>query len=622
MNIKLMINHDMISHTNSVVSSSTVDINYYSGWDDFRDLAIYNTDKYSLLNPVFGTQNSAGSDSYSFWAYGFPAVYFEEHDFSPYYHSPSDIIDNYSMAYCTEVIKASCATLISASVVPARIENFNIVDVGDGTSLLLNWSPSIESDVSGYHIYLGTTSGIYDTVYTSTDTSLVIDNLTDELPYYIGIAAFDLDMFESIIVEKTAAPRTIPLEPSFVQARAQWQSVELTWAPNLEFDLAGYNIYRSTDTTEAPIKLNQSLIVDTSFTDTSPENTIYYYYVITAIDQSQNESIASDVVRSRGVSLDGGILVVDETRDDTGAILRPTDEEVDVFYSSVLERFHRENFDVIERGGVDLSDLGAYSTIIWHGDDRFDFSVPREKQADIQKYLEYGGNFIYSGYTPCSAFESDIQYPSDFSTGDFLYDFFKIQHAENKFGSRFIGAIPAVEDFQPIYVDSSKAPENTNYHLPSIEGITAAPGSMEIYYYDTYFDTSMAAGSMKNQSVGVAYFGEDYQSVILSFPLYIMQLDQARELMRYVLNEKFNEPLSLRDKDELIVSEFRLLQNFPNPFNPTTIINYELPITNYTELNIYNLLGQRVATLVSEKQEAGQHQVEWDASGFSSGDMR
>jgi len=68
-----------------------------------------------------------------------------------------------------------------------------------------------------------------------------------------------------------------------------------------------------------------------------------------------------------------------------------------------------------------------------------------------------------------------------------------------------------------------------------------------------------------------------------------------------------------------IPQEFSLQQNFPNPFNPTTKINYQLPITNYVELSIYNLLGQKIATLVSEKQKDGYHQVQWDASRFSSG---
>jgi hypothetical protein len=64
---------------------------------------------------------------------------------------------------------------------------------------------------------------------------------------------------------------------------------------------------------------------------------------------------------------------------------------------------------------------------------------------------------------------------------------------------------------------------------------------------------------------------------------------------------------------------FSLSQNYPNPFNPITIINYELPITNYVELSIYNLLGQKVTTVVSERQKAGHYQVQWDAQDFGSG---
>jgi hypothetical protein len=68
-----------------------------------------------------------------------------------------------------------------------------------------------------------------------------------------------------------------------------------------------------------------------------------------------------------------------------------------------------------------------------------------------------------------------------------------------------------------------------------------------------------------------------------------------------------------------LASKFELGNAFPNPFNPKTIINYELPITNFVDLSIYNSLGQKVVTLISEKQDSGQYQVEWDATGFASG---
>ena len=79
-------------------------------------------------------------------------------------------------------------------------------------------------------------------------------------------------------------------------------------------------------------------------------------------------------------------------------------------------------------------------------------------------------------------------------------------------------------------------------------------------------------------------------------------------------------PISATPNDRIVEPEaFYLDQNYPNPFNPKTTINYELPTTNYVELSIYSLLGQKVATLVSQEQKAGYHQVEWNASGFASG---
>jgi hypothetical protein len=75
---------------------------------------------------------------------------------------------------------------------------------------------------------------------------------------------------------------------------------------------------------------------------------------------------------------------------------------------------------------------------------------------------------------------------------------------------------------------------------------------------------------------------------------------------------------NLRDNPRK-VHQYVLKQNYPNPFNPKTIINYELRSTNNVDLIIYNVLGQKVVTLVSEKQSAGKYSVEWDASNYSSG---
>jgi len=77
-------------------------------------------------------------------------------------------------------------------------------------------------------------------------------------------------------------------------------------------------------------------------------------------------------------------------------------------------------------------------------------------------------------------------------------------------------------------------------------------------------------------------------------------------------------PLSITSDDQNPKTTY-LANNYPNPFNPTTIINYELPTTLIVELTIYNSLGQWVATLVNMEQRTGLHQIEWDASEYASG---
>jgi hypothetical protein len=68
-----------------------------------------------------------------------------------------------------------------------------------------------------------------------------------------------------------------------------------------------------------------------------------------------------------------------------------------------------------------------------------------------------------------------------------------------------------------------------------------------------------------------------------------------------------------------IPGQFALAQNFPNPFNPSTIIRYGLPARSRVKLTVFNTLGQQVRALVNESQEAGSYEVRFDATGLASG---
>jgi len=619
MNIKIMINHDMISHTYYAAQQSEVDINWYSGYEYLSDLAFYCVENYSVLTPSSGSPNSSGSDSHSFWQRGFPSVYFEESNFSPFYHSPADTIGNYNMEYCAEVIKASCATLLMNIVIPTMVQNYDLVDAGTGNSLVLMWSPNQSPDFDSYKIYFGTESGVYDSVFTTTDTLFVLDNLSEGNLYYAGVSVLDQDGFESLIVERSEMPLEIPLPPDQFTATPMWHQVELSWLNNKEYDFYGYNIYRSEIEGQPGEKLNQTIYQDTVYADNSASNGIYYFYTVKAVDSLLNESTNNTTLRSRVVSMDGGILIVDETADGNGSPMNPTDQEVDDFYSDLLNSFESEQYDIADEGFIGLADLGAFSTVLWHGNDISDLSAPFEFKEEIIKYLNFGGNFIYTGYRPSKAFENVVGLNGAFSNGDFIFDYLKIEETRSTIFALFNGAIENATGYNYNFVDSMKTLASNNYHLKNVEKIKPNNQAIAIYSYGTNFDSTSLQGILKGEPIGVEYIGSDFKTVTLSFPLYYMNKTHAKSLIEFILTDKFEEVMPVDEPFAEIPSSYNLFQNYPNPFNPATTIRYALPEDGFVKLVVYNMLGEEVTAIVNTQQKAGNYEVSFNAGNLSSG---
>lgn len=76
--------------------------------------------------------------------------------------------------------------------------------------------------------------------------------------------------------------------------------------------------------------------------------------------------------------------------------------------------------------------------------------------------------------------------------------------------------------------------------------------------------------------------------------------------------EVLGGPVGVAENTDALPKAFKLHQNYPNPFNPTTRISYELPRATQVSVVIYDLLGQRVRTLVDSKKTAGVHMIEWN----------
>jgi len=73
------------------------------------------------------------------------------------------------------------------------------------------------------------------------------------------------------------------------------------------------------------------------------------------------------------------------------------------------------------------------------------------------------------------------------------------------------------------------------------------------------------------------------------------------------------------DGKENVPLVYALYDNYPNPFNPTTVIEYQLAAVGDVTLKVYDVLGREVKILVNERQNAGTHTVKFDGSSLSSG---
>ena len=94
------------------------------------------------------------------------------------------------------------------------------------------------------------------------------------------------------------------------------------------------------------------------------------------------------------------------------------------------------------------------------------------------------------------------------------------------------------------------------------------------------------------------------------------KLESGDEII--ITNESINK-LLVQFSNSVTLNEFSLSQNYPNPFNPSTKIKFAIPQESNVELNIYNVLGELVVTLVNKHLNSGYHEYEFNASNLSSG---
>ncbi|MBD3168337.1 MAG: T9SS type A sorting domain-containing protein [candidate division Zixibacteria bacterium] len=157
-------------------------------------------------------------------------------------------------------------------------------------------------------------------------------------------------------------------------------------------------------------------------------------------------------------------------------------------------------------------------------------------------------------------------------------------------GVRKAGAFMQLYNFQNIPI----APGITlSSHLVQSVPVTAQPGVYEYVAFCGDFNSWAVCDSAS------------FEFTVTGAPL-------ANGAIGWLLDGQWGEGTNMPD-------DYNLLANYPNPFNATTTIAFELPEACDVNLNIYNLAGRKVATLIDGFKDSGFHNISWDASQYSSG---
>jgi len=626
MDIRLMTNLDVISYPHDEVWDIRIMVD--STAVPFAEIAAEVAVQYTDLIPEIDAVANPGfwqfADGSPFYDLGYSVMVAMEPFISPHIHHCTDVVENISIPYLTDVTEMVAASILIFSRMPEAPSGFNAVNTGDGTSLYLSWDPNEEADLAGYRIYWGTQPAVYDSVRTVMTTGDTLENLVEGETYYFALSAFDTGDYESFLTEEveiTASSR--PATPTGVTSISLSNEILLTWDPNQsELDLAGYRVYRWRED-EPSDTVMVAFVPDptTTFSDNSAEPHILYGYHLTAVDTQHppSESNPSAAVFGRLATHDMGLLVVDNTADGYGGPFAPTDEAVDDFYARILEGYHiSASWDVKDSLAAGRSlmdyDTGIYSTVVWHTDIRGAAPAVTDTTT-MRKYLVGDGNLWLSGWKILAFLTGRGEAYYIFGEDGFVPHYVGIDSAKTTaVGDQdFIGAESLVEDFPSVQVDPGKVfPIGALYDMEIL--LPPFEGTYPVY---SYTSSDSAASEYHGLPVAVADSSAGYDFVMTDFPLYFMDEVGARLLARAAM-ELLGEPVSIAGVEIVatLPRVYALSQNYPNPFNPMTTIGYAIPGYAGSEvrvkIRIFDVRGRLIKTLVDGLEGPGAYHVVWD----------
>jgi hypothetical protein len=489
---------------------------------------------------------------------------------------------------------------LSDELSTAPLTPSGVAAVSHQRTIELQWNANTEADFAGYNVYRHSTG---DTVVRKLTGALLTkpgyldSTVWGNQTYYYRVTSVDRDSLESAFSQEISGHLIPPSTPANFVIGPGRTSIHLAWLPNSEGDFAGYNVYRSRMHDSGFVKLNASLRHEVNYTDSTIQKDSSYYYYVEAVDTTDAVSPPTSALLGHTVHMDQAILLC--------SVSMATGWSYDWLLRGFPYHvaFPPPVFVSSDPNAVYF--FGNYSTVLWIQEMSLHFSPADQYPLALKGYLLGGGNLLVMGQGLPS------QYPKFWLP--FLSDFFGI----NAFTQvdttwNFAGAF-GFQGFPSVTLDQQKLAASGG-RLNYVERLAGNLPSQVIYtYHSSPFDSLF-----EGKPVGLRAMDSTYKSYYLSFSLYNLDSSSAKSLMMKILSD-FNEVTEVRETGTPLPKEYRLYDAYPNPFNPSTTIRFDLPKASDATLIVYDLLGREVTRLTEGRKLAGSYEVTFNAEHLASG---
>lgn len=637
-NIVYMMNLDMIGH---LPNSDAANL-YYGSITTYAEL--WKSLAEALVGIIATMAGSTASDHLPFQEYGYPVTFVQEGIFSSEYHcydGTSDDNAHINFEYMTRMIQASLATVYTIDGYPAApppVMVRSVRDVGDGQSLRVSWETIPTGRVDHFELHYGVDVATDTAIVPVDSTAWTLSGLTEGAEYVLYMKAVDTSGTRSLVLSSWyGTPLSKPQAPVDLAAWPLRDGIRLQWsAQNDELDFSHYAIMRD------DALLPDSVYGDEYLDDDPSLGTDVHQYRVRAVDRDGNLSDTTGIpaVPMKAAVLDPNrILTVNRSHKASTALV---DEMLTgQFFQEALNGLNIDYYSdtaFSSYQSIDLLDMIDYGLLVFGGEsgrnDNFGADPVMGGILDhIRYYMSLGGKVVIFGRwgeivsidDPVdtiffNAGQPNYAYSELFGITSRIRPLTRIVSDDGAFYllSDFIGAHSRKQGYPDLVWDSTATMHHTGGSFAGVSGIPCpsfpvfGPDPVDtLYTYDSRVDSTLTEGRV----IGWRSTGGTYQYVFFEFPLTFMNHDAAVTALQQAVFD-LGIPMAVDDDgaSTTLPKTFALMQNRPNPFNPTTTIEFYNPQTRPTAatIDVINILGQRVKRVFDGPAAPGVTKVVWD----------